>query len=596
MTTTEDSPAGVDAGLDPDPHRLAVGWLAGLTAAIADGDRDQLVGLLGADSWWRDQLVLGWDLRTHRGADPIADVVAAAAPAAGLTDLAPTPDRPASLVDAGDGVQYVQAFFGFRTAVGRGEGVLRMLPDADGVWRAWTVLTALSELTGSEERTGHRRPVGNPHGRSGPTWAERREREQAFEDREPEVVIVGGGQSGLALGARLSQMGVDALIVDAQPRVGDAWRNRYRSLSLHDPVWYDHMPYLNFPETWPVYMPKDKIADWLEHYAGAFDLNVWTSSRLVSGDYDDAAGVWTVVVRREDGTERTLRPQHLVMATGITGRARVPSFHGQDGFAGVIEHSSTYQGTSDVAGRRAVVVGAATSGHDIAQDLHDRGAQVTMVQRSSTYVMSTEHGVPALMGGLYEQDGPPTEVADLLFVSFPHDLLGRLHVGLTESLKQADAELLAGLERAGFALDFGEDGSGLFMKVLRKASGYYIDVGASELIISGAIAVAQGAGVERFEPDAVVLTDGRRLEADLVVLATGYETVREQVGDLLGEATAGRMREAWGLDEEGELNGAWRPTGHPGLWYMVGNLAMGRYYSRIVALQLAARLRGVVPA
>ncbi|MCE0764564.1 NAD(P)/FAD-dependent oxidoreductase [Pseudonocardia kujensis] len=593
MTVTEPVVDSVPSAV-LDPAVLAGGWLDDLTQAIDSSDRDRLIDLLGPEIWWRDQLVLDQDVHTTRGPGAVADLVLARAGAAGFGGLA-LPDG-AKLVDTGDGSQLVEAIFEFDTALGRGRGVVRLTSGEDGIWRAWTVLTALHELTGFEERVGRRRPVGNPHGRSGPSWPELRDREREFADRDPEVLVIGAGQSGLAIGARLVQMGVDALVIDSHPRVGDAWRNRYRSLSLHDPVWFDHMPYLNFPDTWPIYMPKDKIAGWLEYYADAMEINVWNSTTLLSADYDEQERIWTAVVRRADGSERRFRTPHIVMATGLNGRPRQPRFPGQDTFRGTVVHSSGYRGTEDVEGRTAVVVGAATSGHDISQDLYHRGARVTMVQRSSTCVISTEHGIPGLFDPLFVEGGPKTEDADLLFASYPFLLLGELHVGLTDRLRELDADLLGGLEKAGFALDYGPNGSGLFMKVLQTASGYYIDVGGSELIATGKVKVAQGAGIDRFEPDGVVLTDGRKLAADLVVLATGYDTLRDQVTSLFGPAVSGQVKDAWGLDEEGELNGTWRPTGHPGLWFLIGNLAMARYYSRILALQLTARLRGLVPA
>lgn len=569
-----------------DPARLASSWLEAANAALNTGDVAALSGLVTADGWWRDQLALTDDLRTAHGEEAVRGFLRHHASRAGLRDLGLTDTAPVV-----DDTGLVQAFFSFATHRGRGEGVLRLRADDDGNWRAWTVLTALRELVGHEPRTGHRRPPGTVHGsqRDAQTWPEVRARGVAYADREPQVVVVGAGQSGLALAARLRLLDVDALVVDAHPRVGDAWRTRYRSLVLHDPVWYDHMPYMPFPPGWPVYTPKDKLADWMESYAETMELNVWTSTTLVGGSYDDATECWSVVVRR-DGDTRELRPQHLVLATGLQSEKRLPRFPGLDGFAGEVLHSSAYREGSGRRGQRAVVIGAGNSGHDIAHDLHLSGAQVTMVQRSGTAVVSSENGIAALFGGLYHEDGPPTEEADLLFASLPYDLLAQLHVGLTAQLREDDADLLAGLEAVGFRLDYGEDASGLFMMVLRKAGGYYIDVGASGLIASGEIALAAGVGVQELTEDGVQLTDGRHLPADVVVLATGYETIRETARRLLGEDEASRCGPVWGLDDEGEVRGVWRPTGHPGLWFMGGNLHLARYYSQVLALQLQLRL------
>ncbi len=97
-------------------------------------------------------------------------------------------------------------------------------------------------------------------------------------------MIIGGGQGGIALGARLRQLGVPTIIVEKNARPGDSWRNRYRTLVLHDPVWYDHLPYIPFPEHWPVFTPKDKMGDWLEMYAKVMELNYWGVDRMRLGE------------------------------------------------------------------------------------------------------------------------------------------------------------------------------------------------------------------------------------------------------------------------------------------------------------------------
>ena len=165
------------------------------------------------------------------------------------------------------------------------------------------------------------------------TWLEarKREAEELGYTTQPEVVIVGGGQGGIALGARLRQLGVPTIIVERNERPGDSWRKRYKSLCLHDPVWYDHLPYIKFPENWPVFSPKDKIGDWLEMYTRVMELNYWSSTEAKSAKYDEEAGEWTVVVER-DGADITLRPKQLVLATGMSGKANVPEIPGMDVF------------------------------------------------------------------------------------------------------------------------------------------------------------------------------------------------------------------------------------------------------------------------
>lgn len=118
------------------------------------------------------------------------------------------------------------------------------------------------------------------------------------------------------------------IIIERNERAGDSWRKRYKSLCLHDPVWYDHLPYIPFPDNWPVFAPKDKVGDWLEMYTKVMELNYWSSTECQNASYDEAAGEWVVKVKR-NGEEITLRPKQLVMATGMSGMPNVPTFRGQ---------------------------------------------------------------------------------------------------------------------------------------------------------------------------------------------------------------------------------------------------------------------------
>jgi putative flavoprotein involved in K+ transport len=285
----------------------------------------------------------------------------------------------------------------------------------------------------------------------------------------------------------------------------------------------------------------------------------------------------------------------VVLATGMSGVPYIPHFPGEDAFAGTLVHSSRHTGGALYAGKKALVVGSGNSAHDIAQEFHEHGADVTLLQRSSTYVMSSEHGIATLFAGLYEEGGPPTADADLIFASIPYPMLGELHRGATQQIAELDAELLAGLASRGFALDYGEDGTGLFLKYLRRGGGYYIDVGCSELIAAGKVGVKHGVEIERFTPDGVEFTDGTSLKADVVVLATGYQNMRESARALLGDAVADRCTPVWGLDDEGELRTMWRRSGHPGFWFMGGNLNQARHYSQFLALQIKAIEEGILP-
>ena len=571
-------------------------WLSSFEQALAEADGEAAGALFQADSYWRDLVAFTWNLKTVEGPEGVADLVNETAARVGASGFRTT--EPAS---EADGV--TEAWIAFETEVGRGSGLVRL---RDG--KAWTLLTVLDELKGHEENKGPSRPHGVEHGaeRERVSWLEEREREaeELGYSRQPYVVVIGGGQGGIGLGARLRQLGVPTIIVDKHPRPGDQWRSRYKSLCLHDPVWYDHMPYIKFPENWPVFSPKDKIGDWLEMYTRVMELNYWSSTEAKSASYDDEKQEWTVEVER-DGQPITLRPKQLVFATGMSSKPNVPTLPGQDVFKGEQHHSSAHPGPDGYAGKRVVVIGSNNSAHDICAALWENGVDVTMVQRSSTHIVRSETLMDIGLGALYSEqalaNGVTTEKADMIFASLPYRILHEFQIPLYDQMRERDKDFYERLEAAGFQLDWGEDGSGLFMKYLRRGSGYYIDVGASELIASGDIKLASGQ-VDRLTEDAVVLADGTELAADVVVYATGYNSMNGWVAELVDQQTADKVGKVWGLGSdtakdpgpwEGEQRNMWKPTQQEGLWFHGGNLHQSRHYSSFLALQLKARLEGI---
>ena len=569
-----------------------------LNAALAAGDVEGAAGLFAADSYWRDLVAVTWNLKTVEGPEGVADML--------KSQLALT--RPGNFQiqtgeDPAEEGGVTTAWITFETAAGRGWGLMRLKDD-----RIWTLLTALQELKGFEESRGKRRPMGAEHGaqKNRSSWKERREAEAASlgYDTQPYTVIIGGGQGGIALGARLRQLGVPTIVLDKHDRPGDQWRSRYKSLCLHDPIWYDHLPYIKFPDNWPVFTPKDKVGDWLEMYTKVMELNYWTRSEVERASFDETSGRWTVEVNR-DGEKVTLHPVQLVLATGMSGKANMPTFPGMENFKGTIQHSSQHKGPDEWAGKKVVVLGSNNSAHDICAALWEAGADVTMVQRSSTHIVRSDSLMEIGLGALYSEEalanGVTTEKADMIFASLPYRIMHEFQIPLYDKMRERDADFYAGLEKAGFQLDWGDDGSGLFMKYLRRGSGYYIDVGASQLIIDGEVKLAHG-NVDHFEADAVVLADGTRLPADLVVLATGFGSMNGWAADLISPAVADKVGKVWGLGSattkdpgpwEGEQRNMWKPTQVENLWFHGGNLHQSRHYSLYLALQLKARLEGL---
>jgi len=301
-----------------------------------------------------------------------------------------------------------------------------------------------------------------------------------------------------------------------------------------------------------------------------------------------------------------LRPKQLVLATGMSAVPNIPAFPGAETFQGDLHHSSRHPGGEPYAGKRCIVIGSNNSAHDICADLWEHGADVTMVQRSSTHIARSDTLMDLALGGLYSEqalaNGVTTHKADMIFASLPYRILPGLQVPVYAQMKERDKNLYERLEKAGFMLDFGEDESGLFMKYLRRGSGYYIDVGASELVANGDIKLKSGVGVEQITATGVRFSDGSELPADLIVLATGYGSMNGWAAKLISQQVADKVGKCWGMGSdttkdpgpwEGELRNMWKPTRQEGLWFHGGNLHQSRHYSTYVALQLKARMEGI---
>lgn len=572
-------------------------WLSAFEGALSTGDIDAAADLFAATSFWRDLVTFTWNIKTVEGPDGVRDMLSSQ-----LGAVKPNNFQIAEEPTEDSGV--TTAWITFETGVARGNGLLRL---KDG--KAWTLLTAMTELKGFEEPMHHRRPMGAEHGSSmhRKSWLEKQEQEAAElgYKTQPYVVIVGGGQGGIVLGARLRQLGVPTIVVERNDRPGDSWRKRYKSLCLHDPVWYDHLPYLEFPKNWPVFAPKDKIGDWLEMYTKIMELNYWSKTTCKSASCDEATGEWTVVVDR-DGEEVTLRPKQLVLATGMSGKANVPDFKGMDRFKGEQHHSSKHPGPDAYKGKKAVVIGSNNSAHDICAALYEAGADVTMVQRSTTHIVRSDSLMEYGLGDLYSEraveSGVTTNKADMIFASLPYRILHEFQIPVYDKIREVDADFYRDLEKAGFMLDYGSDDSGLFMKYLRRGSGYYIDVGASQLIIDGKIKLKSGVEIAEITETGVAFKDGTELPADLIVYATGYGSMNGWAADLISQEVADKVGKVWGLGSdtpkdpgpwEGEQRNIWKPTQQDNLWFHGGNLHQSRHYSLYLSLQLKARMEGL---
>ena len=568
----------------------AQAWLASFGAALQAQDAKATAELFLADGLWRDVLAFTWNLQTQFGREQIEttlrDTLARTKPDNFHVPANRTPPRWVSRA----GRDTIEVIFEFETAFGPCHGVVRLVPD-DGTLRAWTLVTNLQELRGHEEFKKAEVADSDTRTFGGENWLDRLNKQRAFAERDPAVLIVGGGQAGLSIAARLHALGVDTLIVDRHARVGDNWRKRYHSLTLHNEVHVNHLPYMPFPPNFPTYIPKDMLANWFETYVEGMELNFWTGTSLVSGSYDAARKLWNVTLRLKQGSQRVMHPRHLIFATGVSSIPYFPELPGLDDFKGTVVHSGAFDSAEHWRDRKALVLGSGTSGHDVAQELYANGAEVTLIQRSPTYVVSLKEAQSVY--AIYSE-GIPFEDCDLLATSMPYPVLQRAYQLSTAKGREVDKAILDRLAASGFKLHFGEDETGFQMMYLRRGGGYYFNVGCSDLIVAGKIGLLQYADIERFVAEGARLRNGSIVPAELLVLATGYKNQQDTVRAYLGDKIADAIGPVWGFDPGGELRNMWKRTAQPGLWFTAGSLAQCRIFSRTLAIQIKALEEGIV--
>ena len=586
----------VEALAKPDPAAVFSQWLSAFSICLESSDAAGAARLFASEGYWKDLLALTWEHKVFSGREEIAGALSRTLGPMGLRNIRPAASRGAPALARRSRQQVVEGYFEFETNVGQVTAFVRLLLTDQGP-AAWILLTALQGLHGFEEQIDKLRPTGDAYAMNalGRNWLEDREERRTFADRDPEVIVIGAGHAGLIAAARLRQLGVDTLVVEKQPRVGDIWRNRYHSLTLHNEIMANHLPYLPFPKTWPVWLSKDQLAFWLEFYAESMELDVWISTEMCGASYSDSDREWTVDLRLADGSVVQKRCRHIVVASGVSGsiphRAQLP---GLADFKGEVVHSSEFEGGALYAGKTALVVGTGNSGHDIAQDLVVKGAKsVAMLQRGPTCVISLKPGA-AMIYAVYG-DGRPTEDVDLTAAAIPYPLLEESYRWITRKAAGMDEKLLADLNARGFKTFFGSDDTGFQMIYMRGEGGYYIDVGCSAYIANGTIGIVQAEDSDKFVADGLRMKDGSTVPCDVVVLATGFRNMQENIRIMFGDAVADKVGKVWGFDEDYQMRAMWRRTGQDGLWITGGSLLDSRIFSRFMTLEIKADLAGVLP-
>ncbi|KAF4556665.1 Flavin-binding monooxygenase-like protein 14 [Elsinoe fawcettii] len=579
---------GIEIPVDCDAQEAAESIVEILRRATKDEDATAFADLFLDCGVWRDKLAFTWDYRTFNfrpAIEAAANDLLGAAKATNFIFLDPAPAISRPFPD----FSQLQFVVGFETNAIEASAVINAVYTKEG-WRIYFMHSVAESLKGFPEVSPY-----DGHMTGSVSWEAQRAID--VDSSEPEVLIIGGGQNGLALAARCKALGMKCLIIERSGEIGDVWRKRYEYLSLHMPHWADDLPYFTYPKHWPTYTPAQKQGLYMSWYASALELNVWCKSAVVKAE-QDANNKWTVVIDKQGKETRTLHPTHLVMATSLCGVPMTPVIPGMENYKGVIRHSSEHDSSRDFVGKRVCVVGTSSSGMDTAYDCARFDIDTTLLQRSPTYVMSLTHCVPRAIGS-YAPDAkgnrPDHEPLDRLFFATPTGPGEELSRRNAKELEDLDKDMLNGLHARGFRTWRGQKGTGNSTLSQTRNGGFYFEAGACEQIINGKIKVEQGY-IERFTEDGVVFNGGRQEKFDLVVFATGFSSTIDSVRATLGDTIASKCGPIWGIDEEGEYKTAFKESGVPNLWIMCGFLVATRYHSKLLALRLKALDEGIASA
>jgi indole-3-pyruvate monooxygenase len=331
-----------------------------------------------------------------------------------------------------------------------------------------------------------------------------------------DVVVVGSGPAGLAVGACLRRAGIDFVLLEKQQVLAPSWRRHYDRLHLHTDRSHSGLPYLPMPRSYPRYPSRAEVIEYLEAYAKAFSLAPRFGEEVVEARRGE--GAWEL--KTQAGRYRA---RALVLATGYNAVPVRPHWPGMEGYQGVLLHSSEYRSGERFRGQDVLVVGFGNSGGEIAIDLFEHGARPSIVVRGTVNLLPRELlGIPILSWALVLSKLPP-RVADVL--SAP---LLRMTFGDLSRL---------GLRKAP---------AGPLTELSTRKRVPLIDVGTVDLIRRKSIQVRPG--IREFTPNGVRFDDGNEASYQAVVLATGYQhqlarvlTNVEGVIDAAGQAvTSGR--------------------------------------------------------
>lgn len=368
---------------------------------------------------------------------------------------------------------------------------------------------------------------------------------------EANVIVIGAGPAGLAMGGCLRMAGVPFVILESSGEVGTRWRQHYDRLHLHTTARFSALPGMPYPASYPRYPSRQQFVDYLDAYARKFQLEPRFHQAVTS--IQRAGDQWEIHT-----TDSVYCAPNLVVATGLSQQPYSPQWPGQETYRGTIFHSRDYKNGDPFQGKRVLVVGFGNSGAEIAVDLYERGAQPSLSVRGPVNVISRE------------MLGIPSQYLSVLLRGLPAWLLDALTAPLN-SLKFGDLPRY-GLRKLPY---------GAVTQINTQSRIPVIDIGTIPLIKQGHITVYPG--IDRFTEDGVIFVGGKQISFDAVILATGYRT-----------GLASILPSGYALvDEKGYPVHSGQPTAAPGLYFCgFDNSPVGLL--RIIALEAKEISRHIV--
>ncbi|KAK2773563.1 hypothetical protein FQN52_004542 [Onygenales sp. PD_12] len=586
-------------------------FLESFSRAVQEQDWEAFGGLFCDNGFWKDSLTLTFDKRTLSGKDKIVQAWKTLSATRKPTVLT-------SKQEYGLGIEpkferliptlgCLDVPFCFTTENPKSEnvGLIKLIPEG-GQWKIWVLATEVVSLTEHPFETLPRKtPSLIPASQRGKPQAQGLPRLQGVLD----AVVIGASVSGIADTIMLDSIGANVAAFETYPAACGNWSASGKDyVTIHHNKLMISLPGFPVPDDYPEYLPARTFTRYIQSAVETLKLPVFCGVQVVRNNWDEAAGLWKVVVH-DIGTheEETLEAKNIILATGYLlspNNPKFPDVTDRALFDGVVQHSSEYRTAEQHVGKDMVVVGSGNSAHDIARNLVQGHAKsVTILQRSPT-VLTSHEAVKPFNEGRY-QGNLPLETADFLQQMLPTGIARDMARGVISRLVGAQADLVARLESKGYMVL--KDGCLITRVFEQRASSTYFDQQRTfDLVFDDKIRIARGQA-RKFVVDGIVTFDrdqGKEitLKADGVVFATGFCNVdlprrfaRTGFLDSKSAAMIENVCEA-GVDTEGEMPGYFTNSGHPHFYFSGFTIVNNRWVSKFSAIQVMADVARKFPA